>query len=324
MERLPKVTPWSGVSAVSPWTTFTRASGTDNSSAAIWVSAVRTPVPRSTLPEKTVTLPAPSMARNPSTWSSATVFSFLAAAGEAASAAVAASASFAPTTKVTTRDPPAFRNSRRPRRARVSGMELSSRPSGLPARGGLHGAHDAEVGATAAQVVGQRGADLGLGGMRLRREQGRRLHDHAVDAVAALCSLLLDERLLQRVRLLGRTQALERDHLLPLCCRRRVHTGADRLAVEVHGAGPALRETATETGAVQPQIVAQHVQKRRGGVVQLDRSPLPVDGEPDGGDRCSFLGVGATTGTLAREPSAPQGCPRQAPQTVAGGGLSER
>ena len=80
IDRLPKVMPWSGVSSVSPWMTLTRASGTDNSSAAICVIAVRSPVPRSTLPEKTVTLPLASMATKPSTWSSATVLTRGAAA----------------------------------------------------------------------------------------------------------------------------------------------------------------------------------------------------------------------------------------------------
>jgi len=51
IDRLAKVMPWSGVSKVSPWITVTRASGTESSSAAICVNAVRTPVPRSTLPE---------------------------------------------------------------------------------------------------------------------------------------------------------------------------------------------------------------------------------------------------------------------------------
>jgi len=51
IERLPNVMPWSGVSSVSPWITSTRAIGTESSSAAICASAVRKPVPRSTLPE---------------------------------------------------------------------------------------------------------------------------------------------------------------------------------------------------------------------------------------------------------------------------------
>ncbi len=50
-DRLPKVGPWSGVSRVSPCTTSTLDIGTESSSAAICAIAVRTPVPRSTLPE---------------------------------------------------------------------------------------------------------------------------------------------------------------------------------------------------------------------------------------------------------------------------------
>jgi hypothetical protein len=49
------VSHWSGVVAVSPITISTRSKGTSSSSAAICASAVRVPVPRSTLPQYTVT-----------------------------------------------------------------------------------------------------------------------------------------------------------------------------------------------------------------------------------------------------------------------------
>ncbi len=74
MERLPHVGPWSGVSAVSPSTIFTRSRRTSNSSATICGSAARMPVPMSTLPVYMVTVPSRAMARKVSTWSPATGF----------------------------------------------------------------------------------------------------------------------------------------------------------------------------------------------------------------------------------------------------------
>src|SRR5215472_14127960 len=58
MDRLPEVTPSSGLLPVLTGATVTRASATSSSSAAIWASAVHTPWPYSTLPEYTVTLPS--------------------------------------------------------------------------------------------------------------------------------------------------------------------------------------------------------------------------------------------------------------------------
>src|SRR5439155_13262813 len=56
-------------------------------------------------------------------------------------------------------------------------------------RGALDGAHDAGMGAAAAQVVRQRLLDLGLARLLVVGQEGRRFHDHAVDAVAALRGL---------------------------------------------------------------------------------------------------------------------------------------
>ena len=54
MVRLAAVSHWSGVVAVSPITISMRSNATSSSSAAICISAVRAPVPRSTLPTKIV------------------------------------------------------------------------------------------------------------------------------------------------------------------------------------------------------------------------------------------------------------------------------
>jgi hypothetical protein len=58
MVLLALVVPWSGVREVSPITMVTRSRSTSSSSATIWASAVRMPVPRSTRPVKQVTPPS--------------------------------------------------------------------------------------------------------------------------------------------------------------------------------------------------------------------------------------------------------------------------
>jgi len=64
--------------------------------------------------------------------------------------------------------------------------------------------------------------DLRVARMRVLVEQHLRLHDHAVDAVAVLSGLFVDEGLLQRVRMRGAAEALERRDL-------RVADAADRI-----------------------------------------------------------------------------------------------
>src|SRR5437764_3253765 len=141
--------------------TVTRSSGTDNSSAAICAMAVWMPVPRSTFPENTVTLPLESIARKPSTWSAATVLSGIAGAAAPPS----------PTAKLTTSAPPVLRNARRDSSA-VSefGFVMAASSCHLLGRA-LDGAHDTQMRAAAAQILGKRGADLLLGRIVRRLQQ---------------------------------------------------------------------------------------------------------------------------------------------------------
>ena len=60
----------------------------------------------------------------------------------------------------------------------------------------------------AAQHAGQRLLDLGVGGFRVLIEEGLRRQDDAVEAEAALRRLLVDERLLNRMRLVEACRAL--------------------------------------------------------------------------------------------------------------------
>src|SRR5260221_7802087 len=112
--------------------------------------------------------------------------------------------------------------------------------------GALDGTDDSQMRTAAAEVLGQRGANLRLGRMLRRLQEHRRLHDHAVDAVTALDGLLVDERLLKRMRLRRRPQSFERDHLLAGRGRDRNGTGADCLAIQVDRAGAALAQSAAK------------------------------------------------------------------------------
>ena len=61
----------------------------------------------------------------------------------------------------------------------------------------LHSGDDALVGATATEIVGERGTNFGIARALVFRQQRRGGHDHAVDAIAALSGLLIDESLLK-------------------------------------------------------------------------------------------------------------------------------
>src|SRR5215470_19660871 len=128
------------------------------------------------------------MARNESRSVSATGF---------AGAAPCASASpIGASEKLTTRAPEPLSRSRR---ETLTFMIAS--PSRHAGRA-LDRGKDAHMRAAAAEIVGERLADVGVGRFPVGREQRRRFHDHAVDAVAALRRLRIDESLLHRMRLL--------------------------------------------------------------------------------------------------------------------------
>src|SRR5438445_8352165 len=137
------------------------------------------------------------MARKPSTRSGDTVF---------ATAADCAPAPLDVRLNVTTSAPVTCSSERR------SIILFIARPF-LAARGLYHRTDDAQMRAAAAKVVRQLGFDLLFRRLRVALQQGGGLHDHAVDAVAALHGLLLDEGLLDWMRIRVRAQPFERHHL---------------------------------------------------------------------------------------------------------------
>src|SRR3546814_21148732 len=91
--------------------------------------------------------------------------------------------------------------------------------------GALDGAHDPEMRSAAAEITLQRLLDVAVARIGVFVEQRLRGHDHAVDAVAALRGLLVDEGLLARVRLVDRAEPFERRYLA--ACRPRHRPEAD-------------------------------------------------------------------------------------------------
>src|SRR5512143_4135174 len=103
---------------------------------------------------------------------------------------------------------------RAPEPSRASRREIWMFMCASLSRRALDGAHDAGMGAAAAKVVGERNLDGGFGRLLVLREESRRLHNHSVDAVAALRGLLVDKGFLHPMRLFRRAKAFQRDNLL--------------------------------------------------------------------------------------------------------------
>src|SRR5262249_17108898 len=160
----------------------TRASGRSSSSAAIWASAVTMPCPSSTLPVKTVALPSAPM------WIQASSLG-LPARLPGSLGGCCASRTCGSSENASTRPPAPAVKARR----EIMGAFISGPPHGVG--GAQHGADDAVVGAAAAEIERQALAHLGFARTWLVVEQGLRGHQHAVDAIAALRRLLVDEGL---------------------------------------------------------------------------------------------------------------------------------
>src|SRR5207245_2895985 len=100
-------------------------------------------------------------------------------------------------------------------------------------------------------------------------EESLRRQDDAAEAKAALRRLLVDERFLNRVRVVRRTETFERGDLGAVHRADRRDARADRAAADDDRAGAALPEAAAEFRAPKREIVAQDVEQRRGRVDDL-------------------------------------------------------
>src|SRR3989440_2617338 len=158
--------------------------------------------------------------------------------------------------------------------SRLPGLsaELGRRPQ--------HGFDDVLVAGAAAQVAGQRPADVLLGGVGVLLEQRLGRHHHARRAEPALQPVLLPEAFLQRVQLAGGGQALDGADLVPVGLDSQHRAGLDRAPVDQHGAGAAVGGVAAHVGPGQAEPAADQVgqQKPR---LHLGDLLLAVDCELD-------------------------------------------
>jgi len=100
-----------------------------------------------------------------------------------------------------------------------------------------------------------------LGGPRLALKQRRGRDDHSRGTVAALGSLLGNERTLQAVRLLRCTESLNRGHRLAIDPPGWSLAGRDRLPIDQHVTGAALPRNAGSTATLQSKLVAQQIEQ---------------------------------------------------------------
>ena len=119
------------------------------------------------------------------------------------------------------------------------------------------------MGATAAKMMFQCGADFRFVGMRRAVEQCGGGDDHAVQAIAALGGLHLDEGALHRVRVCLAAEPFQRDDRPALDGLHADGAGAHRTATHQYGTGAAFAETAAEFRAIEAKIVAQDIDQRR-------------------------------------------------------------
>jgi hypothetical protein len=88
------------------------------------------------------------------------------------------------------------------------------------------------------------------------------LEDHSRRAEAALDCPVLHESFLQRMQLPVFSQALDSKHFLSRDILERVPAGSNGFSVDDHGACPAMALTATELGAGESHLCAQHPEER--------------------------------------------------------------
>src|SRR5690606_8128666 len=111
-------------------------------------------------------------------------------------------------------------------------------------------------------------------------QQGLGTHEYAGETVTALAGLLLENAVEQRMIAIIPGKRLHGLHVLATDGADGNHAGCLRSAVDQHGAAHALALDATSPRALQSEVIAQNIQKRRIRVdVNVER--LPVDVQPD-------------------------------------------
>src|SRR5712692_8906818 len=152
--------------------------------------------------------------------------------------------------------------SARPVRSRASSLRRTRWPItlGAPGRatGESHGRDDVLVTSAAAQIPGERLADLALVRIGMVAQERDERHEDARRAEAALQPMGLAERRLERMQRIARAvrQTLDCHDVVPIRLDGEHQAGADRLSIQQHGAGAAHAVLAPDVRAGESQLVA--------------------------------------------------------------------
>ena len=119
--------------------------------------------------------------------------------------------------------------------------------------------HNPLMGTAPTQIPREGFIDLRVCWIFIVGEKGAGGHDHAVDAIAALYGLLIDERLLQFPWFFCAAQPFERGDALALHSRSGRYARAHGLAVYNDRTGPALSKAAAKLRSVDFKVVPQCV-----------------------------------------------------------------
>src|ERR1700693_4614982 len=104
--------------------------------------------------------------------------------------------------------------------------------------------------AAAAYQTFERVLHLVVGRVRMLVQQCRRCEDPSIQAVSALKRLLFNESLLHRMRILRRSQSVQRDDFLTHGPRNRKHARSRGDLVHQDHTGTALSQAATKSRIV--------------------------------------------------------------------------
>ncbi len=144
----------------------------------------------------------------------------------------------------------------------------------------LDGLDDVDVAGAAAEVAGDRLANLVVGRIGIAFEEGDGGHHHAGRAEAALQAMLLEEALLHRMQDAALLQPLDGADLRAIGLNGEHRAGLGRDAVHEHRAGAAARRVATDVRAGQVRHLADEVHEQQSRL-DLRRNWLPVDRQGD-------------------------------------------
>ncbi len=137
------------------------------------------------------------------------------------------------------------------------------------------------MGAATAFEIRKGLANLWIARIGIVPKEGRRGHDPAIEAIAALRNVFLNKSRLNRVWIFFRSQPGQGCYLAPFGLRDRCDAGAGSLTVDMDGARSALSQAASKMRVGIFEIVAQRVEQRHLGIdIDLLLLPINIQGNP--------------------------------------------